>query len=660
MTLLTEMGVLNKKQNEFAGLKYIPVDAASQDIYNPVVCRAMRISFRILNALLKKYGEFDEVVIEMPRDRNSDEKRKRINDGQKLNEKEMEYIEKKLVSVYDLAISPSDFSAQKQLSLKLKLWNEQDGKCLYSGREIDPKDIIENPDLFEIDHIIPRSISFDDSRSNKVLVYRTENQNKGNQTPYYYLTHSKNNWSYEQFEAMVINLSKKKEYGISRKKVENLLNDEDITKIEVLKGFINRNINDTRYASRVVLNTVQSFFNAKQCDTKIKVIRGSYTHQMRINMKLDKKREESYSHHAVDAMLIGYSQLGYEAYRRLQGEFIDFETGEILNKQMWNDKMSDEVYKEYLYGIKWSNIRNEITRAEKNVKYWYYVDRKCNRNLSKQTIRATRTYDGEIYKVNKLDIRSKEGFNIFKNLAFSSYESDKEKLLIYRYDKQTFDDLIRICLDYADTSNPFVAYERESGDYVRKYAKKHNGPRINKLKYTDGKVDSCLDVSHKYGYVKGCKKVILEDRVPYRMDVYYNEIEGIYYFVDIRQVDIKFENGKHMIDEEAYAEKLLMNKMIDDKETREDLGKHGYIYKFTFYRNDIIEYEKNGKFYRERLWSKVTSKTRNHIETKPLNKEAFEKRKKIGLGKTNQIRKYNMDILGNLYLCEQEEFSKYC
>lgn len=38
--------------------------------------------------------------------------------------------------------------------------------------------------------------------------------------------------------------------------------------------------------------------------------------------------------------------------------------------------MSDEVYKQYLYRKKWSNIRNEITRAEKNVKYWYYVDHK--------------------------------------------------------------------------------------------------------------------------------------------------------------------------------------------------------------------------------------------------------------------------------------------
>lgn len=61
-----------------------------------------------------------------------------------------------------------------------------------------------------------------------------------------------------------------------------------------------------------------------------------------------------------------------------------------------------------------SNIRNEITKAEKNVKYWYYVDHKSNRGLCNQTIRGTRVYDGKIYKINKLDIRTKEGVALLK------------------------------------------------------------------------------------------------------------------------------------------------------------------------------------------------------------------------------------------------------
>ncbi len=660
MTILAEMGIGKGKADEFMGVQYIPVDAASEDIYNPVVRRSVRISFRILNALLRKYKVLDEVVIEMPRDRNSDEQKKRLKDSQKLNEKEMKYIEDKLALIYDIRLTSADYSSQKQLNLKLKLWNEQDGKCLYSGRTIAPDDIIKHPDMFEIDHIIPRSISFDDSRNNKVLVYRAENQKKGNQTPYYYLIHAGVKWTFEQYKATVIDLSKKKEYGIPRKKVQNLLFSEDISKIDVMKGFINRNLNDTRYASRIVLNTVQSFFKAKQTDTKVKTIRGSYTHQMRVNMKLDKDRDSSYAHHAVDAMLIGFSQLGYEAYRKLQGEFIDFETGEILNKTMYGEKMSDDVYEYCLYGMKWSNIRNEITRAEKEVKYWHYVDRKSNRGLCNQTIRGTREYNGKTYKINKLDIRTKDGVDAFKKLALSEKESTRERLLVYKNDRRTFDDLVQIMEDYKDAKNPFEQYERETGDYVRKYAKKHNGPRIEKLKYTDGEVDACIDISHKYNHEKGSKKVVLESLKPYRMDVYYKEAEKMYYLIGVKQCDVKCEDRKNVIDEEAYARTLLNEKMIKQGQTRDDLETLGFTFKLSFYKNDIIEYEKDGEIFKERFLSRTMPKHRNYIETKPIDRAKYEKQKLVGLGKTQRIVKHRMDILGNYYPCEKEKFSRYC
>ena len=81
---------------------------------------------------------------------------------------------------------------------------------------------------------------------------------------------------------------------------------------------------------------LQSFFNEKDgCPTKVKVIRGSFTHQMRVNLRINKDRDESYSHHAVDAMLIVYSQRGYEAYRKIQEACVDFETGEIIDEERW-------------------------------------------------------------------------------------------------------------------------------------------------------------------------------------------------------------------------------------------------------------------------------------------------------------------------------------
>lgn len=659
MTLLTEMGVVGSQASYFKGFKYIPVDVATKDIINPVVRRSVRISLRILNALLKKYKNIDTVVIEMPRDNNSDEEKKRIKDAQNANKKEMEYIQKLLVESYNIRLKSADYSSQKQLKMKLKLWNEQDGICLYSGRKINPYDLINHPDMFEVDHIIPISISFDDSRSNKVLVYRSENQKKGNNTPYYYLTHSNSVWTFDQYKATVMCLSKKKEYPISRSKIKNLLYSEDITKIDVLKGFINRNLYDTRYASRVVLNTLQNFFKAREEHTKVKVLKGSFTHQMRVNLQLNKDREE-YSHHAVDAMLIAYSMLGYESYRKLQGAFIDFETGEILDQRMWSENMTDKVYTDYIYGMKWLQIRNEIVRAEKEVKYWYYVDKKANRGLCNQTIYGTRTYDGVTYKINHFDIRTKNGIELFKKFALSDKDKDKNRLLVYRHDRKTFDELVSIYNDYADAANPFVQFEKETGDIVRKHSKRHNGPRIDKLKYIDGEVDTCVDISHKYGQAKGSKKVILESLVPFRMDVYYNKNTNSYHLIGVKQSDIKYENGKLMIDENAYSRILIKEKLIHNGQSRKDLVELGYEFCMSFFKNDIIEYEKDGKLYKERFLSRTKPNSRNYIETKPINKLKFEKQNLVGLGKTTYIVKYRMDILGNHYLCVKEEFSKYC
>ena len=38
---------------------------------SPVAKRAHRETFKVINALRKKYGEFDSIVIEMTRDKNS-------------------------------------------------------------------------------------------------------------------------------------------------------------------------------------------------------------------------------------------------------------------------------------------------------------------------------------------------------------------------------------------------------------------------------------------------------------------------------------------------------------------------------------------------------------------------------------------------------------
>ena len=70
--------------------------------------------------------------------------------------------------------------------VKLRLYEEQGGVCMYSLKQMSLEKLFE-PNYAEVDHIVPYSISFDDSRKNKVLVLTEENRNKGNRLPLQYL-----------------------------------------------------------------------------------------------------------------------------------------------------------------------------------------------------------------------------------------------------------------------------------------------------------------------------------------------------------------------------------------------------------------------------------------------------------------------------------------
>ena len=124
--------------------------------------------------------------------------------------------------------------------------------------------------------------------------------------------------------------------------------------------------------------------------------------------------------------------------------------------------------------------------------------------------------------------------------------------------------------------------------------------------------------------------------------------------------DVKCDNGEYVIDEDAYAINLVREKMIQPGQKRGDLEALGFEFQLSFYKNDIIEYEKDGEIVRERFLSRTMPKVKNYIETKPIDRAKYEKQKLVGLSKTKMIRKYRMDILGNYYMCSRENFSKYC
>ena len=85
---------------------------------------------------------------------------------------------------------------------KWRLYREQQGKCAYSLEALDINRLFEQG-YAEVDHALPYSRSYDDSKNNKALVLSRENRNKGNMTPFEYLDGKEDSERWRMFVAFV-------------------------------------------------------------------------------------------------------------------------------------------------------------------------------------------------------------------------------------------------------------------------------------------------------------------------------------------------------------------------------------------------------------------------------------------------------------------------
>lgn len=679
MTILTRLGK-QKTTSSSNKTKYIDEKQLTEEIYNPVVAKSVRQAIKIVNAAIKKYGDFDNIVIEMARETNEDDEKKAIQKIQKANKAEKDAAMRKAANQYNgkAELPHSVFHGHKQLATKIRLWHQQGERCLYTGKTISIHDLINNPNQFEIDHILPLSITFDDSLANKVLVYATANQEKGQRTPYQALDSMDDAWSFRELKAFV-----RESKALSNKKKEYLLTEEDISKFDVRKKFIERNLVDTRYASRVVLNALQEHFKAHKIDTKVSVVRGQFTSQLRRHWGIDKTRD-TYHHHAVDALIIAASsQLNLWKKQKntlvsyLEDQLLDIETGELI---------SDDEYKESVFKAPYQHFVDTLKSKEfeDSILFSYQVDSKFNRKISDATIYATRkakldkekkeyTYTlGKIKDIYALGTKtpSKTGFYKFLDL----YKKDKSQFLMYQKDRRTWDEVMEKILEQyrpfkeKDKNgkevdfNPFEKYRIENGP-IRKYSRKGNGPEIKSLKYYDNLLGRFVDITPS----ESKNPVALLSLNPWRTDVYYNTETRKYEFLGLKYADLCFEKGG------SYGiSKVKYNKIRE----KEGIGKNSE-FKFTLYKNDLIlikdtETNRQQIF---RFWSRTgkdnpKSFEKHKLELKPYEKTRFEKGEELKvLGKvppsSNRLQK-NMqienlsiykvrtDVLGNQHIIKKE------
>ena len=145
-----------------------------------------------------------------------------------------------------------------------RLWKESNETCPYTGTRISLSMLFSSQ--VDIEHIIPFSRCLDDSFANKSVCMAEHNQMvKKNQTPYEAYNGT------EQYEAVLQRVEDMK-CGKHKKKLFRLTPDQVQ---EIYGDFASRNLNDTRYLSRLVKDYVKLL----GCD--VQVSKGAATAALR-------------------------------------------------------------------------------------------------------------------------------------------------------------------------------------------------------------------------------------------------------------------------------------------------------------------------------------------------------------------------------------------
>ena len=308
-----------------------------ENITNPVVRRAIAQSIKVINAIIREQGESPLYInVELAREMAKDRKeRDAITKQQTENKRKNDSIMQDIKDDFH-KLNPSGMDL-----IKLKLWREQDGRSTYSQEKIEYRRLFDIG-YVEVDHIIPYSISFDDSYNNKVLVFSHENQDKGNHLPYQYILQKYGQEAAERYKVWVSN--DVKNFRKRQRLLKERLTSED------LNGFKERNLQDTKYISKFMYNYIRDHLQFAPSETgkkkRVAAVNGMITSYLRKRWGIRKIRENGDIHHAVDAVVIGcttdhmiqelsrYSEDQETEYDVTASEsrLVNKETGEILKR----------------------------------------------------------------------------------------------------------------------------------------------------------------------------------------------------------------------------------------------------------------------------------------------------------------------------------------
>ena len=292
-----------------------PVDRW-REIRNPGVTRSLTELRKVVNAIVRQYGKPMEIRIELARDlRQTKAQREKTWKKNRENQRARDKAAKKILDEVGLR-QPSNDDTRKVL-----LAEECNFTCPYTGRTISMSALVGRESQYDIEHIIPFSRSLDNSFANLTLCYHEENRNvKRNQTPGEAYTSNP-----EQFQE-ILGRVKQFRSDFAREKLRRF----QMTTAEVeeaMKDFTSRQLNDTRYATRLAGDYLALLYGGRvdaNGTRRIRATAGQVTAFLRNEWKLNTilqdgptinggtapKSRDDHRHHAVDAVVTALTDDG--------------------------------------------------------------------------------------------------------------------------------------------------------------------------------------------------------------------------------------------------------------------------------------------------------------------------------------------------------------
>ena len=287
-------------------------------------------------------------------------------------------------------------------SIKLYLYYTQKGKCMYTGKDIALSELA-NVNIYDKDHIYPRSKTKDDSIDNLVLVDKSVNANKNNDVVSPEIQHKMSPYWKSLLKAGFI----------SQEKYNRLTRTTPLS-AEELAGFINRQLVETRQSTKTIARIMGNI----NPNSKIVYVKAKLVSEFRqTQLKVIKSRIINDLHHAKDAYLnivVGNVYNTKFTSNPLQWIKKNSDRNYSLNKLFENDVIANEniAWKKGNKGTKEVVLRNY---SKNNILYTRYAT--CNK--------------GQLFDQQIVSPKANPSIPIKKGMDISKYGGYKSKTPAY-------------------------------------------------------------------------------------------------------------------------------------------------------------------------------------------------------------------------------------